>query len=268
MDETIYDLIKYFFDSIDVNLFDDILDIVILDDLDFYNEVKKYTNNLNLSEYLVLTIPPEENKDNNKYKLLIKDTLLGNNSSYGIEILYTQLSDIIASLSEVEEQIKKSCEKSYIFKNANIGYSMYREYTNIYTSQKLLSIYYSELTEDHDLYNDEHAYSLSNSKKIASDIFNNINEKKYNVKDNLSLMLYAFAKLMIYDVNQKTSFQISTLIKDKKEAILMQKLYDELKNASKTPSIMMLNHMGTITKKILNIFDNRGGEELNEIKEN
>lgn len=221
MSQYINESIEFFQEMLNVNLMDELnIKYKVLDDIDFYNECKKETGSDKLSDFLVLSIP--KNEEDCNILLLINDYLEYNRDNYGLEILYSQLSTIYLDYNETINLYKEKYKYLPIKKRIIRGVEYWKEYFSIYFTQTVLQEKNIENIDDED-----NPYNNKKSLKIGLNFLNKaLTATDKTQEERMSLLFYAFAKISLSEENQNHLYNLKSVIKNENLKNNIQKLYE------------------------------------------
>lgn len=221
MSQYVNEAIEFYQDILNVNLMDELnIKYKVLDDIDFFNECKKETGSTDFSTFLVLSIPKTDEECS--ILLLINDYLENNQDNYGLEILYSQLTNIYLNNNETINNLIKECRYLPFSKKTRKGIAFWKEYFSIYFTQTVLKEYNIEEIED-----EENPYNPKKSLKIGLNFLNKaLNSKNKSYEERLSLLLYSLAKISLSEDNASNAYDLKTFIENENLKKPIQKIYE------------------------------------------
>lgn len=247
MSKYIDESIAFYEEILEVNLMDNyVLDYKVLDDIDFFNECKKETGNIDLSDFLVISVP----RENNFYTLLINDYVENKKDNYGLEILYSQLSTIYLDTNYDVNEIIRKCKYPFL-NRAIIGVEYWKEYYSIYLCQFVMRQKYLDKVDD-----TENPYSYEKSLKIGLNFLNKaLTSPNKSIDQRLSLMFYSFAKITMA-CNDKKIYDLKSIIKNKEIASYVQELFSMFSSKGFTElTILHFFRIRSIVFKIIKLLE-------------
>lgn len=162
-----------------------------LDGIDFFNRVKERTGDDSLSDLDSIYIKDEES---GTCHFFIKDTVSFQKNNFCLEVLYSQLSNILIG-EDRELQAMARRFDNFLFRKAKEGLMAYLSFYAIYLSQFAMSLKYAG--------SDENLYGEEESKRLGTEILKQALEKKDISQDErMSMVFYAFSKISLYEEDE------------------------------------------------------------------
>lgn len=249
MSQYIDDAISFFEYDLGINLVNEIgIKYEVLDDIDFFNKCKEETGDSDLSDFLVLAVP--KNEEDMNLLLLINDYIDKYQDNYGLEILYSQLSTAYINNIEDLALIKSKYDNAFLRKAA-YGIEFWEEYFSIYLTQCVMR------DKNMDSEDEDNPYNEKNALKIGLNFLNkSITSSSKTIEQRISLLLYSFGKIVIAKpIDDKKIYNLKPFIANEKLKEPIQNLYSIL--ISKSFEELTLFHFLRIyklTNKIINVF--------------